>query len=1400
MEEPKSYSIEKLNESNYRSWSQVVESHLDDQDLWEVVKGIEKKPERPSTPAISTSTAQTPEQTAAAEAATAAAMEEFETKLEAWTKKAKKARKLIISTISPSVMTYVEGTKDPAEMWTILEGRYKPKTRVTLRQLQRQFNTIKMVDDDGDMEKHLQKVERLKRQIEEQGERISDSNYVSVLLNCAPPRYDVQISILEAQDDVTSTIIINRLLEEYRKFLINKPEKTMMALLTKGKGAYQKGGKSKSGRNSNPTKFDDKCNHCNKRGHKEDQCWNKHPELKPEKSRKDERMERPKYSLMATTTSVTTPKRQSGPHIWFTDSGASDHFSPHKELFSTFSKLDEPVSIETAEGAAIGTGTGTIALTVLGKDDIETELQLNNVIYAPNMSSNLFSLMAAYDKGYEIRITPGYGLRIFHGEALVATTVRVEGGLFRLKTTTDTFAMAAQTSEAINHELDIDIWHRRMGHLGEDYVRKLARMVDGIRIKPRTTVGVCEPCLEGKQTRQPSRRPATRASEPLELIHSDLCGPIDPTSYGGTNYYLLFTDDFTRMTHIYPLKRKSSAAVLEKFREYKPEVEKQTGKEIKRLRTDGGGEYEKWMGAHLKGSGIIHETTAPYSPDQNGVAERANRTIMERVKAIIAEAKLDKRLWMEIAETVVYLKNRSPTSAVATTPYELWHGVKPNLSHLRIIGSTAYVHIPKEKRIKLDTHSHKGILVGYGGTNQYKVWDLTRKDVVVSRDVVFIEGKPISQTPAILEEAPRIIHDSITVLPGPPPEIEEPQQMPTPPASEHPDSEDPEEEPEELVDPQILMQESRTTDKLQGPAIGPATGGTTSTQRASARSNKGILTSTKFADENFDKAPRVRMAKLARNIDPNDEDEPRTVQEAINHPTRGKQWEKAIRDEYNSLIKNHTWDLVRRPPRRMIVTNKFAFKHKKNEIARIVRLKARLVARGFSQIYGIDYLDTYAPVVKLASIRILLAIAAIYGLEIHQMDVVTAFLAGDLEEEIFMEQPEGFEIGSKEDDLVCRLRKSIYGLKQAPRVWNQRIRRFLKSIGFDQTYSDPCVYINSDTDVIIAMWVDDLIIFGKDMASINDLKAQLNEEYEMKDLGELNYFLGIQVHRDKERKIIHINQPGYIRTILERYDMQNSKPANIPLSSGARLIKAIITDTLVDQKEYQSIVGSLMYAMLATRPDLAQLIQQISQFSQKPTKTHEKAAKQGLRYLNGTIDEGITYNGNLGIRLQCWSDANWGGEEGRESVSGFVFTMAGGTVTYSSKKQGSVALSSTESEYMAILHALKEQIWLLRFLKEIGYDISNQNVIYCDNQSAIALAHNPEHHARTKHIDIQYHFVRNCVEDGITRLEYCPTEDMVADGLTKALGPERHRKLMRMMGMSVWQKSEEILQKNEYYA
>src|SRR5213075_1146341 len=468
MEESKSYSIDKLTESNYLSWSQVIESHLDDQGLWDIVTGIEKKP----TMVLPTGTSTESEQ-GSSTVENAAAMEE-------WLKKAKKARKIIISAITPSVMIYVEGRRDPSKMWKILEERYKPKTRVTLRQLQRQFNTIKMTDDDGNMEKHLQRVEALKRQIEEQGEKVSESSYVSVLLNCAPSRYDVQVSILEAHDDVKPATIINRLLEEYRKFLVAKEDKPVTALMsTQGKG---------KGSMNSRKRFEGRCNHCKKQGHKEDQCWIKHPELKPVRQGGKEK---PKISMMA-----TCRKRQSDPDTWYADSGASDHFSPFRHQFKTFRTLEEPKPIDTAEGTAIGMGIGTIEITVIGQDNDETELQLNNVIYAPTMHSNLFYLGTAYDLGYETRITPGKGLRVFHKDTVVIQTIREESGLFRIIMAPQTaHAKAAQIdAKKVDTvpELDMEIWHRRMGHLNEDYVRKLRTMADGIGIKARTTVGDCD--------------------------------------------------------------------------------------------------------------------------------------------------------------------------------------------------------------------------------------------------------------------------------------------------------------------------------------------------------------------------------------------------------------------------------------------------------------------------------------------------------------------------------------------------------------------------------------------------------------------------------------------------------------------------------------------------------------------------------------------------------------------------------------------------------------------------------------------------------------------------------------------------------------------------------------------
>jgi hypothetical protein len=1331
------YHIPKLTEENYRTWAQQLRWILDEKELLEVVEGTEVAPTVPADGEASPTL-----------------QGEYETRLATWNKKMKKARSTIGASVTPSVMTYIDGMDDPAKMWKVLADRYNPKSQATLLQLVREFMTAKK-NDSVDMEHHLQRVQRLKRQVEEQGEKISDTIYNSILLNSVPDEYKITVSILESQDNLTPTVIINRLLEETRKIYGNGASSDVKVALMSNSSPGNPAGKAKK---KDPTKINLKCTSCGKNGHVEADCWTKHPEKRPiksgSKSEKKKEKAEAKYAMSAVLEHSERPAEPSASH-WYLDSGASEHFSPHRHLFETFKELSQPCEITTAEGTTVmGTGIGSITLSAVTNDTVNT-LHLNNVIYAPKMDSNLLSAITLYDRGYEISMNPKKGVEILKDGAIVANAVR-EGKLFKLRILSGSQAHAATSAESIR------LWHHRLVHLGEDNVYKLEKMATGMKLDGSTSVGVCSLCLEGRQTRQPSHQPSDKINEPLDLIHSDMSGQISPTSSGGANYYATFTDDATRMSYIAPMETKSAAEMLDKFKEFKAEVENQLGRKIKRLRTDGGGEYKRAFGKYLKENGIIHERTVPYSPDQNGVSERANRTIMDRARAILAETGLPKILWMEIAAAVVYLKNRSPTRSLkGQTPYEAWFGRKPSLSHLKILGTHAYIHIPEEKRVKLDSHSHVGQLVGYGDTaNQYRLWDHIRKDVVVARDVIFDEHLPALQ-PAVLTSEP-VVLDEIRVLPDP----SVPASSPTPSDNSA------------AATTTTVVIDNDGNEPAEEEYIPMASGTSGDTVLLEPRKGKGQR-QQKYDEIDWSKPAMKKTARLARTTVAS---EPSSFTEAVNHPMHSKQWEQAILDEYNSLVKNKTWTLTTLPVGRKAISCKWVFKHKTDEKGDVVRFKARLVARGFSQVYGIDYMDTFAPVAKLASLRILLAIAAAEDLEIYQMDVVTAFLIPDLDEEIYMAQPEGFETN---EGLVCKLQKGLYGLKQSARIWNARLRQHLKSLGFQQSSCDPCIYINSTSGIIVAVWVDDLIILGKDINSIDKVKEGLRAEFEMKDLGELQYFLGIQVQRDRSNRRLHINQSGYISSILERFEMEDSKPASTPIATGTTLHKATDGDALVDIKPYQSLVGSQMYAMLCTRPDIAYAISQISQHSSAPTTTHQSTGKRGFRYLNATSTMGITYDGSHGLELEAYCDADYAASEGRKSTMAFLFKLAGAAVSWMSKLEPTVAISSTEAEYMALLQAVKESIWIQRFLKELGrYSVvKNSDRIMEDNQGAIALAHNPEYHARTKHIDVQYHFVRECVEMGKVKLVYCPTEEMVADALTKPLARDRHWSLMGKMGL-----------------
>lgn len=453
-----------------------------------------------------------------------------------------------------------------------------------------------------------------------------------------------------------------------------------------------------------------------------------------------------------------------------------------------------------------------------------------------------------------------------------------------------------------------------------------------------------------------------------------------------------------------------------------------------------------------------------------------------------------------------------------------------------------------------------------------------------------------------------------------------------------------------------------------------------------------------------------------------------------------------------------------------MVGSKWVFKVKYKSDGEVERFKARLVAKGYSQKCGIDYYETFSPVVRFTSIRALLAHAVKNDMLIHQMDVVTAFLNGTLDEEIYMSQPEGY-IKPGDEHLVCRLKKSIYGLKQSPRCWNQAFSEYLESIGFTQSSADPCVYIRiADPVAIIAVYVDDLAILAKTEANMNKVKKCLAIHFKMKDLGELHYCLGVCVEWSRNRTSLWLHQKHYVLSLIQKYGLQDANTVATPADVSVRLTVEDGVSNTVDPIAYQSIVGSLMYAATATRPDIPFAVGVLSRFCSKPTTAHFTAAKRVLRYLKGTSGLALKFDKTVDGTLIGYSDADWAGDlDDRHSTSGNLFIMAGGTISWTSKKQATVSLSTAEAEYIALSTATQEAIWLRRLLVDLSSKQSSPTVIMGDNQGSIAIARNPVSHNRTKHIDIRYHFIRKALQDGATDLCFCPSSEMIADVLTKPL-------------------------------
>ena len=483
--------------------------------------------------------------------------------------------------------------------------------------------------------------------------------------------------------------------------------------------------------------------------------------------------------------------------------------------------------------------------------------------------------------------------------------------------------------------------------------------------------------------------------------------------------------------------------------------------------------------------------------------------------------------------------------------------------------------------------------------------------------------------------------------------------------------------------------------------------------------------------------------------------------------------------EIAALKSNNTWIECELPAQKKAIGCKWVYKVKLKSDGSIERLKARLVAQGFTQKYGIDYLETFSPVVKMTTVRCVLALAASHSWSLFQLDINNAFLHGDLHEEVYMKMPQGIP---NPKNLVCKLVKSLYGLKQVSRQWFHKLNTDLQSQGFIQSKNDYSLFLKGSehTLVIVIVYVDDIIITGEDVPSILQLKQHLHDTFSIKDLGQLHFFLGIEVSHLKNG--IVLTQRKFTREMLTESGLDVSKQAKTPFPLHLKL-HSDEGDFYSDPAQYRSLVGKLNF-LTHTRPDLSFAVQALSQFMHAPRQSHFLALHHVLRYLASTIGQGIPLHATEQLTLQGYSDSDWAScPNTRRSITGYVILLGTSPISWKSKKQCTISRSSSEAEYRAMAVASSEITWLVRLLEELGVKGLKPVKLNCDNQSAIHIGKNPVFRERTKHIELDCHFTRDKVLEGFLELHYVPTAEQLADVFTKSLSSPQHNHLLSKLGL-----------------